>query len=109
MSRIYDDDGTLHDLLEDRPLDLEQDGSQKITVHIRRRLVGRRLDKYLHGRFPRVSRTLIQRLIKQGGITVNGRPTKASYEPDGGDSIEMLVPPPEPYEVVPEEMPLDIV
>ena len=75
---------------------------------MRRRLPGRRLDKYLHGRFPRLSRTLIQRLIREGVITVNRQPAKASYEPDGGDRIDLVIPPPEPYEVIPEPMALDI-
>ena len=56
-----------------------------------------------------MSRTLIQRLIKLGVITVNKRPTKASYEPEGGDRVDLVIPPPEPYDVIPEEIPLDIV
>lgn len=75
---------------------------------VRRRISGRRLDKYLHGRFPRISRTTIQRFIKQGLVTVNGMPTKASYEPAAGDRVEVNLPPPPPSEVVPEEIPLDI-
>jgi len=95
-------------LAERRP-DLDSEEARKVALHIRRRLPGRRLDKYLHGRFPRLSRTMIQRLIKHGAILVNGRPTKASYEPDGGDRIDMVVPPPEPCDIAPEDIPLDIV
>lgn len=91
------------------PAEVDSDEAQRVTLFIRRRLPGRRLDKYLHGRFPRISRTVIQRLIKEGSITVNGRPAKASYEPDGGDRIDMVIPPPVPYEVIPEPMPLDII
>jgi 23S rRNA pseudouridine1911/1915/1917 synthase len=76
---------------------------------IRRRLPGRRLDKYLHGRFRKQSRSIIQRLIKRGDILVNGRPTKNSYEMEAGDVIDITFPPPEPYEVIPENIPLDIV
>jgi 23S rRNA pseudouridine1911/1915/1917 synthase len=82
----------------------------RVQIVIRRKLPGRRLDKYLHGRFrKKVSRTTIQRLIKSGEITVNGRPTKNSYEMEGGDAIDITFPPPQPYEVTPEEIPLDIV
>lgn len=87
----------------------EARGPRRVRLVIRRKLPGHRLDKYLHGRFRKVSRTMIQRLIKQGEITVNGKPTKASYEMEGGDVIEISFPPPEPYEVVPEDIPLDIV
>lgn len=103
-----DDDVVLSDALLERPLDTDSDEAQHVTLYVRRRLPGRRLDKYLHGRFPRMSRTLIQRLIKHGVITVNKKPTKASYEPDGGDRIDLTIPPPEPYDVIPEEIPLDI-
>lgn len=89
------------------PVDADDDG-QRVRLQIRRKLPGRRLDKYLHGRFFRLSRTMIQRLIKEGAITVNGRPTKPSYEMEAGDIIDLLIPPPQPYEVIPENIPLDI-
>jgi len=103
------DDVLLNEELTERRPDVDSPDARRVTLRIRRRLPGRRLDKYLHGRFPQLSRTLIQRLIKHGAITVNRRPTKASYEPDGGDRIDLLIPPPEPYDVIPEPMPLDIV
>ncbi|MFQ5494762.1 MAG: RluA family pseudouridine synthase [Phycisphaerae bacterium] len=82
--------------------------SERFTHRVRKRVVGRRLDKYLHGRHPRVSRTLLQRIIKQGLVTVNGLPSKASYEPATGDLIEVELPPPPPSDVTPEDIPLDI-
>ncbi|MGE0480896.1 MAG: RluA family pseudouridine synthase [Phycisphaerae bacterium] len=91
-----------------RPLPVEEDEADRVTIRIRRRLPGRRLDKYLHGRFPHLSRTAIQRLINQGAITVNGKPTKASYEMMGGDEIGLVIPAPEPTEVVPENIPIDV-
>jgi 23S rRNA pseudouridine1911/1915/1917 synthase len=96
------------DILE-RPIPIDEDQAERVRLHIRRKLPGRRLDKYLHGRFPRLSRTAIQRLIKQGAITVNGEATKASHEMAGGDIIELVIPPPEPREVLPEDIPLEIV
>lgn len=104
-----DNDTQLNEELLARPLDTESDEAERVVLRIRRRLPGRRLDKYLHGRFPRLSRTAIQRLIKQGAITVNGHPSKPSYEPDGGDRIELIIPPPEPYDIIPEPIPLDII
>lgn len=81
---------------------------QRVQLVIRRKMPGKRLDKYLHGRFRKMSRTMIQRLIKKGEITVNGKPTKNSYEMEGGDVIDMVIPKPEPYEVIPEDIPLEI-
>ncbi|MCK6457189.1 MAG: RluA family pseudouridine synthase [Phycisphaerae bacterium] len=99
------------DEILDRPVPLEQDGvgPQHVRLRLRRKLPGRRLDKYLHGRFMRLSRTTIQRLIRQGSITVNGKPTKCSYEMEAGDVVDLLIPPPEPYEVIPEAIPLDVI
>lgn len=109
MSDRPEDDVLLSEDLAERPLDITSDEAEQVTLHVRRRLPGRRLDKYLHSRFPRLSRTLIQRLIKQGAITVNGRPAKASYEPDAHDRVDLVIPPPEPYDLVPEQIPLDII
>jgi len=99
---------TADDILQ-RPVPLDEDECDRVKLRIRRRLVGRRLDKYLHSRFPRLSRTLIQRLIKQGAVTVNGRPTKSSHEPDDGDQIEILIPPPEPIEIIAEPIELNVI
>ncbi|MEP0848118.1 MAG: RluA family pseudouridine synthase [Phycisphaerae bacterium] len=96
------------DEILERPVPLDDLACKHVRLRIRRRLPGRRLDKYLQGRYPQLSRTTIQRLIKQGAITVNGAATKASYEMRGGDLIDMVVPEPEPPQVIPEEMPLEI-
>lgn len=105
----HDDDDILFDETADGEPIPEADDEREVSLRIRRRLTGRRLDKYLHARFPRLSRTLIQKMIRDGSVTVNGRPTKPSYEPDGGDRIDLVIPPPEPYDVIPEDIPLDIV
>lgn len=105
----FDDEDLPEEELPAERQEEAQEGAREVSLRIRRRLPGRRLDKYLHGRFPRLSRTMIQKMIKDGGITVNGKPAKASYEPTGGDRIDLIIPPPEPYEVIPEDIPLDIV
>ncbi len=98
---------------EDEPSTVEAEddkapGSRCLRFHVRKRLPGRRLDKFLHSRHPRTSRTLIQKCIKDGNATVNGMPSKASYEPAAGDVIEIVLPPPPPSEVLPEDIPIHI-
>ena len=100
---------SLDDEILERPVPLDDDTTEYVRLRIRRKLPGRRLDKYLQGRFAHLSRTTIQRLIRQGAIKVNGAPTKASYEMCGGDIVDMALPAPEPIEVVAEDIPLDIV
>jgi 23S rRNA pseudouridine1911/1915/1917 synthase len=92
----------------DRPFPIDEASAKRVHLRIRRKLPGRRIDKYLHGRYPHLSRTAIQRLIRQGAVTVNGQPTKPSYEMNGGDIVEMVLPDPEPPEVVAEDIPLEI-
>ncbi len=91
------------------PADGSQAGSEQVERHrVSRRVTDRRIDRYLCHRYPRISRTTLQRYIRDGKVTVNGLPTKASYEPGAGDLIEVILPPPPPSELVPEDIPLDI-
>ena len=72
-------------------------------------LSGGRLDKVLSDSFPDLSRSYIQTLIKDGAVSVNGEKGKANYKCRLNDTIELTIPEPEPLEVVPEDMDLDIV
>ncbi len=67
-----------------------------------------RLDKYLAGQCPDLSRSFIQKLIKEEQITVNGVPGKARDKVAEGDLIEFEVPEPESADILPENIPLDI-
>jgi 23S rRNA pseudouridine1911/1915/1917 synthase len=101
---VSQDDDTLELVAcdEDQP-------TERVRMRVRRKLPGRRLDTYLRGRLSHLSRTTIQRLIKQGSVTVNGEATKASYEMCAGDVIEVELPAPEPTEIVAEDIPLSVV
>lgn len=68
----------------------------------------RRLDQYLSGRFSHFSRTRLQKLIKEQGVNVNGRPAKPSHKLNPGDEIDLILPPRELRELIPEDIPLDI-
>ena len=70
---------------------------------------GQRLDKYVAQMVPDLSRSRAQRLIEEGLITVNGEAAKPSYRVEAGDRVVVRIPPPEPVEVRPEPIPLDIV
>ena len=53
---------------------------------------GERLDKLIAARFDQLSRTQIQNLIRDGQVTVDGKPVKASYRTTGGEHIRVNVP-----------------
>jgi len=68
-----------------------------------------RLDKFLVKAINTLSRSRLQGLIKDGRVQVNGLTvTKTGYALDAGDHVEVQVPPVEPSQLVPEEIPLDI-
>jgi len=71
---------------------------------------GKRLDKYLVSRFQELSRTFIQGLINRGDIKVCDRVVKSSYEIRKDDVISIILPDiPDDDNIVPEDIPLDIV
>ena len=69
----------------------------------------KRLDQFLTNRESYFSRTALQRLILDGHITVDGQSVKPSHKIKPGDRIVLVVPRPEPIEIGPEPIPLDIV
>lgn len=69
---------------------------------------GERLDKYLAGLLPDVSRSFIQKLLKQQQVTVNSNIVKANYLIKENDSVSICVPEAVEPEIIPENIPLDI-
>ena len=71
---------------------------------------GTRLDRFLLNATEGVSRTYLQRLIRDGDVTVNGNVAKQpSYALRGGDRVCLTLPPPRPLDTVqPERISLDI-
>jgi 23S rRNA pseudouridine1911/1915/1917 synthase len=67
-----------------------------------------RLDRYLATGLG-MSRSRIVALIQEGRVTVDGRPGKKSEALSPGQVVEVEVPPPEPTEARPEDIPLDVV
>ncbi len=68
-----------------------------------------RLDRFLTQCFPNQSRSRLQAWIKEGLVTVNGRRAKkAGQMLEGGETVEVRVPPVRPTEVQPEPIPLEI-
>lgn len=68
----------------------------------------KRVDLFLASRDPTLSRAMIQRLIEEGRIRINDRQTKPSYKIRPGDRITLVIPRPEPLELKPEAIPLDV-
>ena len=82
---------------------------------------GIRLDRFIEAQLPEqvetdvispsfsLSRTYIQKLIREGAVTVNGKPSKPGYKLRTGDQISLTLPEPRPLQTIaPEPIPLDI-
>ncbi len=68
---------------------------------------GLRLDAFLAQQTD-LTRSAVQKLLESGGVLVNGAPVKKNYKTQLGDEIELTLPQPEPVEILPEDIPLDI-
>jgi len=68
-----------------------------------------RLDKYVCQQLPELSRSRVQKLIADGHITVNGRPAKPGLKLNIGDRLKVAVPPAPNEQVLPEDVPLNII
>jgi 23S rRNA pseudouridine1911/1915/1917 synthase len=70
---------------------------------------GQRLDRYLAEQLPDLSRSRLQKLIEQGQVGVNGQictSKKVIVQP--GDRVHISIPDPQPLDLQPESIPLDI-
>lgn len=69
-----------------------------------------RIDKYITARIEGASRTRIQAAADAGNILVNHNPVKPSYKVKPSDLIQIVLPnPPREIELIPEDIPLNIV
>ena len=69
---------------------------------------GQRIDRYLSDTLEDRSRSYIQKIIKDGHVTVNQKPVKANYRLSFGDRVEVTLPEAKEPDIEPENIPLDI-
>ena len=82
--------------------------SQKIQLIVQLGQAGR-LDLFLTEALNDYSRTRVQSFIKGGNVQVNGQlPKKAGQMLEVGDEVFVAIPPSEPVDILPVQMPLDI-
>ena len=72
-------------------------------------IAGERLDAFLARSVENMSRSGAQKLLEEGCVLRNGMPGKKNDKLNIGDEIAVTVPEPTPVDILPKEMPLDIV
>lgn len=70
---------------------------------------GDRLDVYLSGQLGEMSRSYIQKIIKDKKVKVNNKIEKAKYLVKEDDHIIIEIPAPKLLEVTPQDIPIDII
>ena len=85
---------------------MNENGLQRLTVSPED--AGVRIDKYLAEQLPDITRSYLQKLLKDGSVQMNGKPVKASTKTAVGAVIALTIPEPEEPEILPENIPLDI-
>lgn len=70
---------------------------------------GERIDALLAQNVPELSRSAAQRLLDDGAVSVGGKAVRKNYKCLAGDEIVLLLPEVEDTELLPEDIPLDVV
>jgi 23S rRNA pseudouridine1911/1915/1917 synthase len=78
------------------------------TITVETSQPGERLDVYLRARFPDTSRGTLQKLIDTGDVKVNNHDVKPTYSPKAGDVLTIHWPEPKKLDLLPEQIPLEI-
>jgi 23S rRNA pseudouridine1911/1915/1917 synthase len=84
------------------------DGSV-IVLHPGRQDLGARLDTYIAVQLPDLSRSVVQGLIEQGLVLVDGVPRKSKFKMTPGEVVSVAIPEAVADEIQPDPIPLDIV
>ena len=56
-----------------------------------------------------MTRSAAQKLLEDGGVTLSGRPGKKNDRTAPGQPVTVSLPDPEPLDVLPQNIPLDVV
>ena len=70
---------------------------------------GERLDQLLARSVDGLTRSAAQRLLEEGAVTRSGRPARKNDKTSPGDVLEVVLPDPAPVDLLPQNIPLDVV
>ena len=79
---------------------------KNITVNTQEKV---RLDSYIANEDKNLSRSMIQKLLDENKITVNGNNVKASYKVQNGDKIQIEIEEPKEVKIEAEDIPIEII
>ncbi len=81
---------------------------EKIVLDITSEMEEERIDKVLAQSMDTLSRSFLQKLLKDGKVFVNDKAVKANYKVKELDRVEFMIPPATQPDIVAEEIPLSV-
>lgn len=82
--------------------------ADKFIITVTSEETGMRIDKLLNDYQPDMTRSALQKIIDDGGVTVSGNSVNKNYKVKFQDEITLSVPDPKPLDITAENIPLDI-
>ncbi len=79
------------------------------TLELRADRTGERADSFLARTVESLTRSAAQRLLEEGAVRKNGAPVKKNEKLTEGDTLILSLPEPEPVDILPQDIPLDVV
>ena len=80
-----------------------------LTLQPNKEDAGTRIDAWLAANLEDMTRSAAQRLLEEGSVTKDGKALAKNYKLTGAETLEVSLPDPESVDVVPQNIPLDIV
>ena len=80
-----------------------------LTLQPNKEDAGKRIDAWLAANLEDMTRSAVQRLLEEGRVVCDGKQLPKNYKLNGSETLEVSLPDPEPVDVVPQDIPLDVV
>ena len=80
-----------------------------LTLQPNKEDAGRRVDAWLAAQLENVTRSAAARLLEEGRAVCAGKALPKNYRLTGAETIQLSLPDPEPVDVRPQDIPLDVV
>ena len=82
---------------------------EKLTLQPNKEDAGQRVDAWLAARVEGLTRSAAARLLEEGRVACGGKTLAKNYRLTGAETIQVSLPEPEPVDVRPQDIPLDVV
>lgn len=82
--------------------------NREVRLMVESEAAGKRLDAFISAELPELSRNYAETLIREGFVSVEGKIVPKKYKVKEGQTVELNYPEPVKLDVIPQNIPLDI-